>query len=105
MIVHNVYFTLTDPTFENISSLVSSCNQWLPKHDGIIFYSAGTLCNELTREVNDLDFHVALSIVFSNLAAHDAYQVSASHKIFIEQNKTGWKKVRVFDSISNLSLK
>ena len=103
MIVHNVYFTLTDPSNENISALISSCNQWLPKHDGILFYSAGSLCQQLNREVNDLDFHVALNIVFSDLSAHDAYQVSANHKTFIELNKSGWKKVRVFDSVADES--
>lgn len=101
MIVHNVFFTLNDPSFENISTLISSCNQWLPKHDGILFFAAGSLCKELNRDVNDFDFHVALNIVFSNLCSHDAYQVSANHKTFIEQNKESWKKVRVFDSVVN----
>ena len=103
MIVHNVFFTLNDPTPENISVLISACHKWLPNHDGIIFYAAGSLCHELRREVNDLDYHVALHIIFSDMSAHDAYQVSSNHKAFIELNKAGWMKVRVFDSVASKS--
>lgn len=103
MIVHNVYFTLNDPTPENITALVSACHQWLPNHEGVLFYAAGTLCHQLRREVNDLEYDVALHIVFSDMNAHDAYQVSGNHKAFIEQNKSGWKKVRVFDSLTSKS--
>lgn len=98
MIVHNVYFTLHEPSAELVKALVLECQKWLPGHEGIRFFAAGTLCPDLRREVNDLDYHVALHIVFSDMSAHDAYQVSDSHKAFIERNKSGWKKVRVFDS-------
>ena len=32
-------------------------------------------------------------------AAHDAYQPSPGHQQFIAENKTNWKRVRVFDSV------
>jgi hypothetical protein len=99
MIAHNVYFTLNDPTPENIAALVAACHKWLPRHEGVVFYAAGDLCQDLRREVNEVDFHVGLHVVFRDMAAHDAYQISADHKSFIEHNKAGWKKVRVFDSV------
>ncbi|MBE3099155.1 MAG: Dabb family protein [Planctomycetes bacterium] len=37
-------------------------------------------------------------LVFNDKAAHDEYQKAARHQMFIEENQSNWKKVRVFDS-------
>jgi hypothetical protein len=37
-------------------------------------------------------------LVFKDKAAHDEYQKAARHQMFIEENPSNWKKVRVFDS-------
>jgi hypothetical protein len=97
-IVHNVYFSLNDPSPEAKQKLVAACKKYLSKHPGTVYFSAGTLAAEFDRPVNDRDFDVALHLVFKNKAAHDQYQEAATHKQFIEENKAGWKKVRVFDS-------
>ncbi|MEX1026478.1 MAG: Dabb family protein, partial [Candidatus Paceibacterota bacterium] len=47
---------------------------------------------------NDLDFHVALHLVFANKKAHDKYATHPRHLKFIEENEHLWGKVRVFDS-------
>ena len=47
---------------------------------------------------NDRDFDIALQLVFTNQAAHDAYQNAPRHLEFIEAFKPMWKKVRVFDA-------
>jgi hypothetical protein len=41
---------------------------------------------------------VGLHLVFSDKAAHDNYQVDHLHEKFIEENKSNWAAVRVFDS-------
>ena len=46
----------------------------------------------------DRDWDVGLHVVFQDKASHDKYQVSERHKQFVEENRTAWKKVRVFDS-------
>lgn len=97
MLVHNVYFALHDPTPANIAQLVAACDKYLSKHPGTAFYAAGTL-SDLSREVNDRDWHVGLHVIFQDRAAHDAYQVHPEHLKFIEENKASWKKVRVFDT-------
>ena len=78
--------------------LVTACKKHLSGHPGEVFFAAGTLCEDLKREVNDIDFDVALHIVFKDKAAHDQYQVAPRHDKFIAENKENWKKVRVFDS-------
>lgn len=98
MISHDVYFSLKDNSPAAKQKLVDACKKYLTGHEGEVFYSAGTLVGSLKREVNDLDFDVALHIVFKDLAAHDKYQDAPRHQQFIDENKSNWKKVRVFDS-------
>ena len=56
------------------------------------------LTEDLKRPVNDLNFDVALHIVFTDKASQDKYQDAPRHLEFIEKNKALWKSVRVFDS-------
>jgi quinol monooxygenase YgiN len=98
MLAHNVYFKLEDDSVEAIDRLVRACHQYLKDHPGVEFFAAGTLVEELDRTVNDRDFHVALHVVFTDKAAHDAYQSAEDHLRFIDQQKDNWQQVRVFDS-------
>lgn len=95
---HSVFFTLKDPSDENISKMISACEHYLTGHEGTIHFSTGRLASELQREVNDLDFHVSLNVFFESKAAHDVYQTHPRHLEFIEKHKEMWAGVRVFDS-------
>ncbi len=97
-ISHMVYFTLADASPAKIDELVAGCQQYLDDHPGLEFFAVGTLNPDLTRPVNVVDFQVSLHTVFSDRAAHDAYQVAPRHLQFIEQFKPNWKQVRVLDS-------
>ena len=99
LLAHNVYFALHDKSDSARDRLVQACHKYLAPHAGIVFFGAGILAAELRREVNDRDFDVGLHVVFANQAAHDLYQETPAHLQFIEENKTNWKHVRVFDSI------
>jgi hypothetical protein len=97
LLVHNVYFSLKEPTDENREKLVAACHKYLSDHPGTVFYAAGTLA-DLDRPVNDRDFDVGLHVIFKDRASHDSYQTAPKHLQFIEENKATWAKVRVFDS-------
>jgi hypothetical protein len=97
-LAHNVFFKLKDASPEKVQALVEDCKKYLNVQPGIIFFAAGPRCEELTRDVNDVDWHVGLHIVFIDKAAHDAYQEDATHNEFIARNKANWASVRVFDS-------
>jgi hypothetical protein len=99
MIGHMVFFTLKDNSPAAKEKLVAACKKYLSKHPGEVYFSAGTLAEDLKREVNDRDWDVALHLVFEDMKAHDTYQDAARHKQFIDENKDNWKKVRVFDSV------
>ena len=97
-LAHMVYFKLNDSSSQARQKLVADCHKYLSGHEGTVYFSVGTLVEELSRPVNDKDFDVALHVVFKNKAAHDAYQPHPRHLKFIEENKPSWAKVRVFDS-------
>jgi hypothetical protein len=97
-LAHNVYFSLKDPTPANIEALNAACHKYLNGHDGLVYFGAGPLVEELARPVNQRDFHIALVTVFKDKAAHDQYQTHPRHLQFIAENKETWASVRVFDS-------
>jgi hypothetical protein len=98
LLSHDVYFSLKDNSPAAKKKLVAACKKYLSGHDGEVFFAAGVLVESLKRKVNDLEFDVALHIVFKDLAAQEKYQVAKRHQQFIDENKQNWKKVRVFDS-------
>ncbi len=98
MLAHNVFFTLKDKSESAVNTLIDSGKQYLSGHPGTVFFAMGPLNTELDRPVNDLEFDVALHVVFDSKESHDEYQVHQRHLDFIEANKESWEKVRVFDS-------
>jgi hypothetical protein len=99
LLCHDVYFTLKDRSPAAADALVAACKKYLTVQPGIVFFSAGKRDAELARDVNDRDFDVSLHVVFTDRAAHDAYQNDATHDKFIAEMKSNWAKVRVFDSL------
>jgi hypothetical protein len=95
---HMVYFKLKDNTPKSTADLVAACNKYLSGHDGTVYYSAGTLAQDLKRDVNDRDFDVALHLVFKDRASYDKYADHPRHVEFINNGKANWDKVRVFDA-------
>jgi len=98
LLAHMVYFSLKDNSPAARARLVAACKKYLSRHPGTVFFACGTLAEDLRREVNDLDFDVALHLVFQTKKDHDAYQEAPLHNQFIAENKDNWKKVRVFDA-------
>lgn len=96
---HNVFFTLKDRSPAAADALVAACKKYLTVQPGIAYFACGKLEPGLTRPVNDLAFDVGLHLVFTDRAAHDAYQTDPLHEQFIAENKPTWANVRVFDSL------
>jgi len=95
---HMVYFTLKDRSPAAVDTMVAACQKYLTGHPGTVLFAAGKRVPDLTRPVNQTDFDVALQVVFDSREAHDAYQEAPRHAQFIEENKSNWEKVRVFDA-------
>ncbi len=100
-LTHSVFFDLKNDNSASIQALVDGCYEYLAPHKGIVYFSAGARHTEYQRDVNDLDFDVALTIVFESTAAQEAYQVTQPHAQFIEEFNENWESVRVFDSLAS----
>jgi hypothetical protein len=98
MVAHMVYFDLKDPSEAAKEKLVAACRKYLKNHAGVVFFAAGTLAEDLKRDVNIRDFHVSLHLVFKSKADHDRYQTAPAHQRFINENQAAWARVRVLDS-------
>ncbi len=98
MLSHVVFFTLIDNSEATRTALVESCKKYLSDHPGTVSFGVGTRVPDLKRPVNDLEFDVALHVVFQTRADHDRYQKADKHTAFIEENKDNWQASRVFDS-------
>jgi hypothetical protein len=97
-LAHLVYFSLKDNSPAGIKKQLDACKKYLVDHPGVLFFAAGTRTLDLSREVNDKEFDVALHVVFRDRAAHDVYQKAPRHLQFIAETRDGWAAVRVFDS-------
>jgi uncharacterized protein YceK len=97
-LTHAVFFELKNKDEASVRALVEGAYKYLEPHDGIVYFSIGPRHAEYRRDVNDLTFDVALTIVFDSTAAQEAYQVTEAHKQFIAELEDNWASVRVFDS-------
>ena len=95
---HMVFFELKDKSPEAKKKLVDACYKYLKNHDGVLYFSAGPRAEEAKEAVSATDWDVALHIVFKNKAALDKYIPHPDHKKFVDDNKAGWKGVKVYDS-------
>ena len=98
MLTHSVFFKLKDGSAEARQRLLDACNSYLRPIEGIEFFAAGELVADLARPVNDLEFDVALHVMFTDRAAHDVYQTADAHNQFIAEQKENWDVIRVFDA-------
>ncbi len=97
MLAHFVAFALKDNSPAAVKQQLDLCHKYLKDEPGTVFFAVGTRTPDLLREVNDKQFDVALTVVFKNRAAHDAYQTAPKHLKFIEESRPNWAQVRVFD--------
>lgn len=97
--VHNVYFSLHDPSTKD--AMIASCKKYLSKHDGEAFFAAGTTAEHRMLKSNDREFDVAVVIVFRSKDDLVKFDASERHKAFVAENRTNWKKIRVFDALAD----
>jgi hypothetical protein len=98
MLVHSVYFWLKpDLTPAQRARFRAEVGKLAAiRSIGKIYIGAPAATPE--RSVTDKTFDLALTILFSDAAAHDAYQVDPIHLSFVEGNQASWVRVQVYDS-------
>lgn len=51
------------------------------------------------RPVVDASYDFAITAVFADRAAHDAYQIDPVHKAFVADFKANWERVQIYDAV------
>ena len=97
MFVHSVYFWLRPDltpdekaTFERLAKALTSID--VVRH-GFLGRPAST-----DRPIIERGYSYSLTLVFDDLAAHDAYQVHPTHDEFVEACRTFWSKIIIYDA-------
>jgi hypothetical protein len=50
------------------------------------------------RPVVDASYSFAATVLFADMAGHNAYQVDAAHVAFVTRFKSYWTKVQIYDA-------
>ena len=98
MLIHAVFFWLKPGLDASQRSGFRSAVRKLAAVGTIEKIYVGGPASVPERGVTERSFDLALTIVFKDAAAHDAYQVDPVHLAFVEGNKDLWTRVQVFDS-------
>jgi hypothetical protein len=96
-LAHMVFFAVKDHSSEARQKLVAACQKYLSGHDGTVSFSVGTRAEDVKEPVSDVEFDVAVHVVFEGKAAKEKYLTNPRHIKFVEENKSLFGKVRVFD--------
>lgn len=96
-LVHSVFFTLREDSPAARARLVADCRT-LSVIDGVELLEVGVRDESQTREVNDQEFDVALTVGFRDAAALARYIDHPVHQELLAKNGASFAKVRVFDA-------
>lgn len=98
MLVHTVMFYLKPGlTAERRESFRQSLATLGTIKSMTTFY-LGTPAAVPPRPIIDLSFDFSISCVFTDVEAHNAYQVDPIHLAFIESQKECWERVQIYDA-------
>ncbi len=99
IIIHHVFFWLKNPGEANAKELIKGL-QTLKAIPQVKQLLIGVPASTEKRDVVDNSFHVSELMYFDNVKDQDDYQVHPVHKAFVDQYSHLWKKVVVYDMIT-----
>lgn len=94
---HDLYFSLTDKSEENIKKFTAICEKYLSGHPGIQQFVTGGL-TDIKRDVSVRNFEVVVSIVYESKKAYDDYLKSKKHEEFFPATAGMISNTYIFDS-------
>lgn len=98
---HDVFFTLKPESVENAGRLANAC-MGLSEIPGVTHLTAGLRDELQVRDVNDLDFHVALHVEFVDQAAYEGYGPHPVHQTLLTNFGDMFQSVVVYDATINM---
>ena len=97
-LAHMVFFKLTDRSLPEATKFMDYCIRYLSGHPGQLHFSVGLRDVEISRDVSNTDFDVAMHIVFSSRDAYEGYAASPEHDEFIVETAGRSSARQVCDS-------
>lgn len=98
MLVHSVYFWLKPRLTAAQRAEFRRGVETLTRIKSVEKVYVGTPAATPKRPVIDDSYSVALTVLCKNLKAQDAYQVDPIHLKFVDQFKTYWTRVQIYDA-------
>lgn len=98
MIIHNVYFWLTEDAKQEHVAAFEAALAKLMAIDCIAAHQLGKPAGTASRASTDHSWDYAIHLHFDTIADHDAYQVHSDHDVFVDGCKPWWAKVLVLDT-------
>jgi hypothetical protein len=98
MLVHNVFFFLRKDLSEDQVTEFRAGLESLKQIQIAESVYIGTPAEVAERPVLDKSYDFCLTVIFKDIACHDAYQADPVHQNFIGSFKELWEKVKVYDA-------
>lgn len=98
MLVHTVYFWLKP---ELTAAQLADFRRGVESLAGIKAVEklyVGKPAKTAKRPIIDDTYSVALTVICKDVAGHDAYQVDPLHLAFVNNFKTFWTRVQIYDA-------
>ena len=99
MLIHSVFFWLKAETTPAQRTALLKGLESLRDIKSVDALYIGTPAPLPERPVRDSSYAFALTVVFKNIAAHDAYQIDPLHEAFNQNFRPLWARVQVYDAI------
>ncbi|WP_316788975.1 Dabb family protein [Pedobacter frigoris] len=97
MIVHHVLFWLKADTTEDQKAAFRKSLETLENIEVVKNFHIGTPA-PISRAVVDTTYTFSLTLFFEDLAGHDVYQVHDLHKAFLDEFRSTFDKVIIYDA-------
>lgn len=98
MLVHHVRFYLKPELSASRRAELKSGIESLRAIPSVRQLFVGTPAGVPARPIVDTEYGYALTVIFDNVAGHDAYQIHPVHLKFVADYKDTWVKVAIVDS-------
>ncbi|MFT3782656.1 MAG: Dabb family protein [Nibricoccus sp.] len=99
MLIHSVFFWLKPETTAAQRDAMQKGLESLRAIKSTKAVYVGTPAALPDRPTRDSSYAFALTVLFKDIAAHDAYQIDPLHKAFIQEHSAIWARVQVYDAL------
>jgi hypothetical protein len=97
MLIHSVYFWFKPSTEAAVLGRFAGELERLGALPQVTSSYVGVPEATTKRPVIDDSYGWALILIFADIAAHDAYQQHPVHEAFVEEFRSSWDRVQVYD--------